>query len=695
MSPQPPPKKIRNFGIVAHIDAGKTTTTERILYYTGEIHRIGEVDWGTTQTDWMEQERERGITITSAATVCHWQGHQLNLIDTPGHVDFTAEVIRSLRVLDGAVVVFCGVGGVEPQSETVWRQADRHRVPRITFVNKMDRMGADFYRVLEMMKERLAATPVPLQLPIGSEKEFRGVVDLIENEALYFSEDDHGSTIKKGPVPEEMLELVETWRQKLFEAAAEADEELLELYLEDQPLSPEQIRRAIRTRTLDYKIQPVLCGAALRNIGVQPLIDAIVEYLPSPPELSEIVGFDPKKPSVTITRARSASEHFSALVFKIMTEDFGQLAYFRVYSGKIRTGDIFWNVTREKQERAGRILRMHADKREILRELRAGDIGAFLGTKFCHTGDTLARKSHPILLESIAFPEPVVRVTIEPKTQADIKKLDEALKTLQREDPTLKLQKDEESGQMVIAGMGELHIEVTVSRLESDFKVQAHIGKPRVTYRESINQRARAEARFEKALDEKKKMFGQVSLGLEPIKTTTKLDLVNELSKKRIPKSVVKQIVLGIQEAMDSGVLAGYEMCGIRVILLDAKLPDGDIQEIAYKVAATMAFRDALEKAEPILLEPVMKVEAVTPEDHMGAVLGDLQARRGRIEKIETHGTTKFIDALVPLAKMFGYTTDLRSLSQGRANSSMLFSHYEKMTKELSNQIVGVYRYSS
>jgi elongation factor G len=686
-------ENLRNFGIVAHIDAGKTTTTERILYYTGKIHKMGEVDWGTTQTDWMEQERERGITITAASTVCHWRDHQFNLIDTPGHVDFTAEVIRSLRVLDGAVVVFCAVGGVEPQSETVWRQADRHKIPRVSFVNKMDRLGADFHRVVEMLKSRLGANPVPIQLPIGREKDFVGVVDLITMRAVYFPEESQGSVVQHASIPKELAEEAALGRQKLLEAVAEADDELMERYLGDQPISVKQIYAALRKRTLAVQITPVLCGASLRNIGVQPLLDAIADLLPSPLDVPPIQGWHPEDPSKLLTREPKESAPFSALVFKILTEEFGQLAYFRVYSGRLRTGDTFHNATQKKEERAGRILRMHAHKSEIVKEIGTGQIGALLGTKFSNTGDTLCLRSQPILLESISFPEPVMKVTIEPKTQADIKKLDEAIAAMLREDPTLKLQKDPDSGQTVIAGMGELHIDIVRSRLETDFKIQAHIGKPRVTYRESVLQAAEAEATFEKALDEKKSLYGHVKLAIEPIETTTKLEVHSELSRKKVPQSVVHYIELGLQEAMDSGILAGYEMCGIRARILDARLPDGDLQEIAYKVAATMAFRDALSRAGAVLLEPLMRIEIVTPEEYMGHILGDLQARRGKIEEIETLGNTKIIKGLVPLAEMFGYTTVLRSGSQGRATYSMEFHHYEKMTKELSDRVVGVYRY--
>jgi elongation factor G len=694
MSEATPLEKIRNFGIVAHIDAGKTTTTERILFYTGKIHKMGEVDWGTTQTDWMEQERERGITITSASTVCFWRDHQFNLIDTPGHVDFSAEVIRCLRVLDGAVVVLCAVGGVEPQSETVWRQADRYGIPRVCFVNKMDRIGADFERAVESLRVRLGANPVLVQLPIGAEKELLGVIDLVEMQALYFPEEGQGATVERASIPEAMAAAAAEARQKLLEAAAEANDELMERYLSDEPFSAAEIRRALRQRTLSAEITPVLCGASLRNIGVKPLLDAIVDFLPSPLDVPPVEGFHPEHPEQKLLRRADEREPFAALVFKILTEDFGQLAYFRVYSGHLRAGETFWNVTRKKEERAGRLLRMQAHKSEQIKEIGPGQIAALVGSKLCATGDTLCARGAPILLEAMQFPEPLMKVTIEPRTQADIKKLDEALAALVREDPTLQLQKDPDSGQTVVAGMGELHIDIVRSRLETDFRVQAHVGKPRVTYRESIGQAAEAEAVFEKALDEKKTMFGHVSLRLEPMDTTRKLEVVNELAKKRLPPSIVNFIQMGLRESMDSGVLAGFELTGIRVRLLDARVPDaGDIQEAGYKVATTMAFREALSKAGPVLLEPVMRIEVVTPEEYMGSILGDLQSRRGKIDEIDAVGSTKVIRGLVPLAETFGYTTVLRSHSQGRATHSMQFHHFEKMTKELSDRIVGVYRY--
>ncbi len=672
---------------MAHIDAGKTTTTERILYYTGVSHKMGEVHEGTATMDWMEQEQERGITITSAATTCFWRDHRINIIDTPGHVDFTIEVERSLRVLDGAVAVFCAVGGVEPQSETVWRQADRHRVPRLAMVNKMDRVGADFERVIRMMRERLAANAVPIQLPLGREESFRGIVDLVRMEAVAWDEDVLGAKYHVEPVPPDMKEVVKEYREKLLESLADVNEALLEKYLAGQEIPVEELSAAIRQATVDLRIVPVVCGTAFRNKGIQPLLDAVVDYLPSPTDVPPVSGKDPRDESPAARKA-SDEEPFSALAFKIMNDPFvGHLTFFRVYSGKVGSGDTVYNVTRQKKERIGRLLKMHANKREEIKEVFAGDIAAAVGLRNSFTGDTLCAPDHEIVLESIAAPEPVISIAIEPKTKADQEKLGLSLQKLAMEDPSFHVKSDEETGQTLISGMGELHLEIIVDRLMREFKVEASVGRPQVAYRETVTRAARSEGRFIRQTGGRGQ-FGHVWIAVEPADKGTGIEFVNKIVGGVVPREYIPAVEKGIREASDTGVVAGYPVVDVRVTLDDGSYHEVDSSEMAFKIAGSMAFKAACRSAAPVLLEPVMSVEAVTPEEFMGDVIGDLSSRRGRIQKIEARGNTQVIAAHVPLAEMFGYATDLRSRTQGRATYTMQFDHYEPAPLSVSEEVV-------
>jgi elongation factor G len=680
-------EKTRNIGIMAHIDAGKTTTTERILYYTGVTYKIGEVHEGTATMDWMVQEQERGITITSAATQCFWGDHRVNIIDTPGHVDFTAEVERSLRVLDGAVAVFDAVAGVEPQSETVWRQADRYRVPRIAFVNKMDRVGADFDRCVDMMRTRLAASPVVIQLPLGREDAFKGVIDLIEMKALVYEDEALGAKYNVVEIPEELSPEAHAMREKLVEAVAETDDELLEKYLSGEAVSNDEIRSALRRATVTNRLQPVLCGSAFKNKGVQPLLDAVIAYLPSPLDVPAIQGIDPDDPEKRMERKSSDTEPFAALCFKIMTDPYvGQLTYFRVYSGHVETGHQVLNTGRRKSERIGRLLKMHANKREEISEVWAGDIAAAVGLKNVTTGDTICDPKSEILLESMNFPEPVISVSIEPKTKADQDKLAQALGKLTQEDPTFRVHTDPETGQTLISGMGELHLEIIVDRLVREFNVGANVGKPQVAYRETITHEAEGEGRFVRQTGGRGQ-YGHAKIRIRP---TTEGDYVfnNAIVGGSIPREFIKPIDQGIKEALETGPLAGYPMVGVEVDLYDGSFHDVDSSEVAFKIAGSMALQDATKRARPVLMEPVMEVEVVTPEEYMGDVIGDITSRRGRIQQMEARGNAQVISARVPLSEMFGYATDVRSLSQGRATYSMQFAAYEQAPKSVSEEIV-------
>ncbi len=677
--------KIRNIGIIAHIDAGKTTTTERILFYTGRVHRIGEVDEGSATMDWMVQERERGITITSAATTCIWRDHRINIIDTPGHVDFTVEVERSLRVLDGAVVVLSAVEGVQPQSETVWRQADRYRVPRILYVNKMDRTGADFLRTVSMVRERLGATAVPVQLPVGAEDAFQGVVDLIRMKSILYL-DDLGTRSDETEIPPAMRQLAEEWRQKLVDAVAEMDEELTAKYINGRALSEDEIRRGLRLGTISAKLVPVLAGSSFRNKGVQPLLDAVVDYLPAPVDMPAIQGYHPDT-KASVLRRPDPAEPFCALAFKIVTDPYvGKLTYFRVYSGTLKAGSYAYNANKGKKERVSRILQMHANHREDIPEATAGNVVAAVGLKDTTTGDTLCDQDHPLVLESMKFPEPVIAVAVEPKTKADEDKLGTALAKLAEEDPTFKVRFDHETGQTLIAGMGELHLEIIVDRMLREFGVQANVGRPQVAYKETIRQSAEAEARYIRQTGGRGQ-YGHVEIILDPLPRGTGIEFEDEIKGGDIPREFIPPVEDGIREAAESGVLAGYPVVDFRARLIDGSYHDVDSSEIAFKIAGSMAFKDAMAKAKPVLLEPVMKVEVVTPESYMGDVIGDLNARRGRIESIEQQGTIRLIRALVPLAEMFGYATALRSNTQGRATHTMEPSHYEEVPASIAEQI--------
>jgi elongation factor G len=677
--------KIRNIGIVAHIDAGKTTTTERILFYTGRVHRIGEVDEGSATMDWMVQERERGITITSAATTCSWRDSRINIIDTPGHVDFTVEVERSLRVLDGAVVVLSAVEGVQPQSETVWRQADRYQVPRILYINKMDRTGADFLRTVEMVRDRLGANAVPIQLPVGAEDNFEGVIDLIRMKSILYL-DDLGTRSDVTDIPEDMVEVAEQWRERLVEAAAETDDELTHKYLEGKSLTEDEIRRGLRKGTLTYKIVPVLAGSSFRNKGVQPLLDAVVDYLPSPVDVHGVQGINPDTQEVE-ERRPDPSEPFSALAFKIVTDPYvGKLTYFRVYSGTLKAGSYVYNANKGKKERISRILQMHANHREDIPEVLAGNVVAAVGLKDTTTGDTLCDERHPIRLESMQFPEPVISVAVEPKTKADEDKLGVALAKLAEEDPTFKVRFDQETGQTLIAGMGELHLEIIVDRMLREFNVQANVGRPQVAYKETIRTSAKAEQKYVRQTGGRGQ-YGHVELVLEPLERGTGVEFEDEITRGAIPQEFIPAVEAGVREAAESGVLAGYPVVDFRASLVDGSYHEVDSSEIAFKIAGSMAFKEAMHRAKPVLLEPMMKVEVLTPEQYMGDVIGDLTARRGRIEGMEQQGAIRVIRALVPLAEMFGYATALRSATQGRATHTMEPSHYEEVPASIAEEI--------
>ncbi|MCL7928110.1 MAG: elongation factor G [marine benthic group bacterium] len=693
MARKTPLERIRNIGIMAHIDAGKTTTTERILYYTGRLHRMGEVHHGDATMDWMEQEQERGITITSAATTASWerndQEFQINIIDTPGHVDFTVEVERSLRVLDGAVALFCAVGGVEPQSETVWRQADKYRVPRIAFVNKMDRVGADFEQVVQMMKDRLGAKAYPIQYPLGEGELYTGHIDLVRMIEVVYDEDSLGVNWTEGPVPDALRERAEQLRHELVEASVEHDEELLEHYLEGVELGEDEVRRAVRKATLAGAITPVMCGASFKNKGVQKLLDAVIDYLPSPLDVPPVTGHPPNHDESVIERAADDEEPFSALAFKIMTDPYvGRLTYLRVYSGVLPAGSHVVNVTQDKKERVSRLLQMHANKREEVEELRAGDIGAAIGFKFARTGDTLADKDDPIVLEAMSFPEPVIRVAIEPKTKADQDKLSEALAKLAEEDPTFRVNSDEETGQTLISGMGELHLEIIVDRLQREFKVNANVGRPQVAYRETIRIPVdKVQGKFVRQSGGRGQ-YGHVVINIEPTEPGTGFLFEDAIVGGAIPREYINPVQQGIREAMDSGVLAGYPLIDIKATLIDGSYHDVDSNEMAFKIAGSMALKEGVRKANPAILEPIMDVEVVTPDEYLGDVMGDLNSRRGKIGGMTQRAGAQVIGASVPLAEMFGYSTTLRSLSQGRAVYSMQFSHYSGVPKSKADEII-------
>jgi len=679
-------EKTRNIGIMAHIDAGKTTTTERILFYTGKVHKLGEVHDGAATMDWMVQEQERGITITSAATSCQWQDHCINIIDTPGHVDFTVEVERSLRVLDGAVAVFCSVGGVEPQSETVWRQADKYKVPRIAYINKMDRVGADFFNAMTMMRKRLGANPVALQLPIGVEENFIGIVDLVQNKTIRYV-DDLGTFKEETEVPEDMLDLVSECREKLLEAVAEFDDALMLKYIEGEQPSVDEVKSALRKATLTAKIIPVLCGSSFKNKGVQPLLNAIVDYLPSPLDVPAITGISLDTNDEDARLADDAAP-FSALAFKIMTDPYvGKLTYFRVYSGQIISGSYVYNSTKRKRERIGRILRMHANHREEIKEIYSGDIVAAVGLKDTSTGDSLCSEDHAILLESMDFPEPVISVAIEPNSKADQDKMGVALQKLGEEDPTFKVNTDPETGQTIIRGMGELHLEIITDRLLREFKVQATVGKPQVAYKETIRKKSKAEGKFIRQSGGHGQ-YGHVVIEIEPAEVGTGFEFINKIVGGVIPKEYIPAVSNGISAALANGVIASYPLVDVRATLLDGSYHDVDSSEMAFKIAGSMALQNAARGAGAVLLEPVMKVEVVVMDEYMGDVLGDISARRGRIEEMESRGVNQVIHGVVPLSEMFGYATELRSRTQGRGTYTMQFSHYEEVPQNIAESIV-------
>ncbi len=695
MARKTPIERYRNIGIMAHIDAGKTTTTERVLFYTGMSHKIGEVHDGAATMDWMEQEQERGITITSAATTCFWSGmdrqypeHRINIIDTPGHVDFTIEVERSLRVLDGAVAVFCAVGGVEPQSETVWRQANKYGVPRIAFVNKMDRAGANFLRVVEQIRERLGGNPVPVQLPIGAEDDFAGVVDLVGMRAIYWNEADRGMTYKAEPITDDMADAAQEWREKLVEAAAEADEGLMEKYLEGGELTEDEIRRGIRTRTLAGEVVPCLCGSAFKNKGVQAVLDAVIDYLPSPVDVPSIKGTLDDENHTPVERHSSDDEPFAALAFKIATDPFvGTLTFFRVYSGVLTSGDTIYNSTKGKRERVGRLVQMHANHRDEIKEVRAGDIAAAVGLKDVTTGDTLCDPQNVVILERMEFPEPVISVAIEPKTKGDQEKMGLALSKLAQEDPSFRVHTDEESGQTIISGMGELHLEIIVDRLRREFKVEANVGAPQVAYRETIRKTVEQEGKFVRQTGGRGQ-YGHVVIRIEPLEQGGGYEFENAIVGGVIPKEYIPAVDKGIQEQAENGVLAGYPVVDFKVTLFDGSYHDVDSSEMAFKIAGSMAFKEGALKADPVLLEPIMKVEVLTPEEYMGDVMGDLNRRRGIVQGMEDVPTGKQIRAEVPLAEMFGYATDLRSMTQGRATYSMEFAKYAETPASVAEAVI-------
>ncbi len=686
MARQSPLKDTRNIGIMAHIDAGKTTTTERILFYTGVNYKIGEVHEGTATMDWMVQEQERGITITSAATTCFWKGIRINIIDTPGHVDFTAEVERSLRVLDGAVAVFDSVAGVEPQSETVWRQADRYRVPRIAFINKMDRIGADFDRTVSMMRTRLAANPVVIQLPWGKEENFRGIIDLIEMRGIAYKDEAMGADYQLVDIPEDYLDRAHKMREQMVETISETDDQLLEKYLSGEEVTNDELRAALRRATVAGVVQPVICGSAFKNKGVQPLLDAVVAYLPSPLDIPPIEGLDPHNEQPVI-RSSNDDEPFAGLVFKIMSDPFvGQLAFFRVYSGHIESGMSVLNAKKGTTERIGRLLKMHANKREEINEVWAGDIAAAVGLKNVTTGETICDPKNPVTLEAMQFPEPVIAVSIEPKTKSDQEKLGMALAKLMQEDPTFRVYTEPDTGQTLISGMGELHLEIIVDRLVREFKVGANVGKPQVAYKETLTAEAEGEGRYIRQTGGRGQ-FGHAKIRLRP---TTEGDFIfnNKIVGGSIPKEYIKPIEQGIKEALETGPLAGFPVTGVEVDLYEGSYHEVDSSEIAFKIAGSMAFQDACKRARPVIMEPIMAVEAVTPEEYMGAIVGDITSRRGRIQSMEARGNAQVISARVPLSEMFGYATDLRSMSQGRANYTMQFAAYEQAPKSVSEEIV-------
>ncbi len=680
-------EKTRNIGIMAHIDAGKTTTTERILYYTGVSHKIGEVHDGAATMDWMEQEQERGITITSAATTCFWREHRINIIDTPGHVDFTIEVERSLKVLDGAIAVFCSVGGVEPQSETVWRQADKYGVPRIAFINKMDRVGADFQRGVDMMRERLGANPVPIQLPIGKEDSFRGVIDLVQMKAIVWDDESLGAKYEVIEIPDELREEAEAAREAMLEEICSQDEELMDKYLGGEELTIDEIKAGIRKATTELHINPVLCGSAFKNKGVQTLLDAVVDYMPSPLDVPAIRGTHPDN-GEELTRPADDNGPFAALAFKIMTDPFvGQLTFFRVYSGVAESGASVLNTTKGKKERFGRLLKMHANKREEIKQVYSGDIAAAVGLKFTTTGDTLCDDKAPCLLEAMEFPEPVIHIAVEPKTKADQEKLGTALQKLLQEDPSLRCHTDEETGQTILSGMGELHLEIIIDRLKREFKVEANVGAPQVAYRETITKKVEVQGKFVRQSGGRGQ-YGDCHLRLEPLEPGSGFEFVDEIKGGVIPREYIPAVQKGCEEACENGPLAGFPVVDVRVTCFDGSYHEVDSSEMAFKIAGSMGFKEGTQKASPVLLEPVMAVEVVVPEEYMGDVMGDLNSRRGRVMGMEARGGAQVINAHVPLANMFGYATDLRSMTQGRANYTMVFDHYEQVPASIAEEII-------
>ncbi|CAH9017271.1 elongation factor G [Candidatus Nitrosacidococcus sp. I8] len=693
MARKTPIERYRNIGIMAHIDAGKTTTTERILYYTGVSHKLGEVHEGAATMDWMEQEQERGITITSAATTCFWQGmekqfpeHRINIIDTPGHVDFTIEVERSLRVLDGAVAVFCAVGGVEPQSETVWRQANKYKVPRLAFINKMDRQGANFLRVVNQIRTRLGAFPVPIQIPIGAEDEFQGIVDLVKMRAIYWDESTKGMTFQEKEIPDDLSSICQEYHEKLIESAAESSEELMEKYLESGDLEFKEIIKGLRYRVLNNEIVPVLCGSAFKNKGVQAVLDAILYFMPAPSDILAIKGLNPKGDEDS--RSASDDKPFSALAFKVASDPYvGNLTFFRVYSGILNSGDTVYNSASENKERIGRVLQMHANSREEIKEVRAGDIAAAVGLKNVTTGDTLCDLDHPILLEKMEFPEPVISVAIEPKTKTDQEKMSLALNKLAKEDPSFRVRSDEETGQTIIAGMGELHLDIIVDRMRREFKVEANVGAPQVAYRETIKKSVEQEGKFVRQSGGRGQ-YGHVWIRIEPQERGKGYEFSNQIVGGTIPKEFIPAVDKGIKEQIENGVIAGYPVVDVRVALYDGSYHDVDSSEMAFKIAGSMAFKEGIRNASPILLEPIMKIEAVTPEEYMGDVMGDLNRRRGIVQGMEDSPSGKIIRAEVPLAEMFGYATDLRSATQGRATYTMEFSKYNEAPANIAEAII-------
>ena len=680
-------KNTRNIGIMAHIDAGKTTATERILFYTGITHKLGEVHDGTATMDWMEQEQERGITITSAATTCFWKDLRINIIDTPGHVDFTAEVERSLRVLDGAICLLGSVEGVEPQTETVWRQGDKYQVPRIVFVNKMDRVGADYFRCIDMIKSRLKANAVPVQIPIGKEDTFVGVIDLMNQKGIFYRDETLGADYEVRDIPADLAEEARVYREKMVEAICENDEKLIEKYLNGEPIAIEELKASLRHSTLTLALTPVFCGSAFKNKGLQPLLDGVVDYLPSPVDLPPVVGTT-QDGSKEATRKADDSEPFAGLVFKIMTDPFvGQLAFFRVYSGMMAAGSYVFNSTKDTRERVGRLLKMHANKREEIKEVYAGDIAAAVGLKNVTTGDTICLEEAPVILEAMDFPVPVISVAIEPKTKGDQEKLSMALGKLAQEDPTFKVNTDQDTGQTIISGMGELHLEILVDRMFREFGVSANVGKPQVAYRETIRKKAEAEGKFIRQTGGRGQ-YGHVKIIVEPNEPGKGFEFINKIVGGSVPKEYIAPVEKGITEALETGVLAGFEVQDVKVTLFDGSYHDVDSSEMAFKIAGSMAFKEGCQKASPVLLEPIMKVEVVVPEEFMGPVVGDLNSRRGRIETTEPRAGSQVVTAVVPLSEMFGYSTDLRSKTQGRATYSMHFFHYEQAPKLVSEEII-------